>query len=171
MTSNKNNKTIVLVEGALCVALALVLTQFRFFALPQDGSIDFELLPLFIFAYRRGVKHACLAGAVEGLMNIILGGYVLNPVQALLDYPVAFATTGLAGLRPKILGFILAMTAGISCNILSWVFFFAENAPAGQNVWAYSFFYNISVLGPKYLISGIAAVFLWKALEKQMPVK
>ena len=167
----KHNNIIVMVEGALCIALAIVLSKINLFTMPQGGSVDFELVPLMIFAYRRGLKKGIFAGALFGILLILLGGYVLNIFQAILDYPLAFACAGLVAIKPKILGFLLAACGQISCSIVSGAYFFAQYAPEGQNPWAYSFFYNAPVLGVKYLVSFIVSLILWRALEKSLPVR
>ncbi len=90
----------------------------------------------------------------------------MNVIQVLLDYPVAFACVGLAAIRPKILGLIIAMIANISCSVISGVVFFAEFAPEGQHPFIYSLAYNVPVVGVKYILSGITALILWKSLAK-----
>lgn len=156
-------------EGALCIALSIVLSYFYLFKMPQEGTINLELVPLMIFAYRRGLKKGLLVGALTGLLKILLGGYVLNLLQAVLDYPLAFMCVGLAAVSPKILGFILAAFCQISCFVVSGAYFFSQYAPEGQNPWVYSLFYNVPVVGVKYLISFIAALILWRVLEKSLP--
>ena len=39
--------TVAMVEGALCIALAVVLSKVNLFALPNGGSVDAGLAPLF----------------------------------------------------------------------------------------------------------------------------
>ena len=169
--ATKHNKIVIMVEGALCVALSIVLSRFDLFRMPQGGTVDFELVPLMILAYRRGLKWGLFTGVLIGIVKAVLGGYILNMAQAFLDYPLAFMCVGLVAVPPKILGFIIAACCQISCSILSGVLFFAQYAPEGQNVWAYSFFYNAPVLGTKYIISWIMALILWKALERELPVR
>ena len=164
----RNTKVTVMVEAALCMGLAIVLSRIILFRLPQDGSISLELVPLMILAYRQGVKTGTAAGASLGVLLILLGGYVLHPIQALLDYPLAFACVGLVAVRPKIAGFVLATCGHILCSTLSGVWFFSEFAPKGMNPWAYSLAYNIPVLGLKYVFSGIAAWLLWNVLDKRL---
>ena len=81
MLSRHNKNVVIMAEGALCIALAAVLSKVSLFRMPQGGSINFELVPLMIFSYRRGLKHGLLAGALTGILKILLGGYVLNFVQ------------------------------------------------------------------------------------------
>ena len=170
-SKTQHNHVVIMVEGALCVALSIVLSKFDLFRMPQGGTIDFELVPVMILAYRRGLKWGVFGGVLIGLTKMLTGGYILNPVQAFLDYPLAFACVGLCAIHPKIIGFIIAACGQILCSIVSGAYFFAEYAPEGQNPWVYSFFYNAPVLGTKYVISWIVALILWKALERELPVR
>ena len=107
-----------------------------------------------------------ISGALLGVLKILFGGYFMNVIQVLLDYPLAFACVGFAAIRPKILGLIVAMIGTITCSVISGVLFFAEFAPEGQNPFIYSLVYNTPVLGAKYILSGITALLIWKYLEK-----
>ena len=170
MSSNSKHISIM-IEGALCIALCIVLEKINIFSMPQGGSVDFELIPLLLFTYRRGMKWGIQAGALAGVLKIFLGGYFLNVVQVILDYPLAYACVGLAAIHPKILGLVIAAVGQITCSVISGVVFFAEYAPAGQSPFMYSLMYNAPVLGAKYLLSGIVALFMWKVLERDLPVK
>ena len=164
----RRNRFVITVESALSVALSVVLSGIILFRMPQGGEISLELVPLMILAFRHGVKPGLIAGALVGVLKLLLGGYFLHPMQALLDYPMAFACVGMVAVRPRFLGFTLASCLHIFCSILSGVFFFASFAPKDMNPWVYSFLYNVPVLGVKYILSFIAAQILWKSLNKQM---
>jgi thiamine transporter len=155
-----------MVEGALCVALAVVFSEFKMFAMPQGGSVTLEMAPLLYFSYRRGFKWGAAAGVISGVFMVLFGGYIAHPIQAALDYPVAFACVGAAGFfkGKPILGTILAGGARFVCHVLSGVIFFSSYAPEGQNPWVYSAVYNASFMVPSLLISGVLAMILWKRL-------
>ena len=71
--------------------------------MPQGGSFGLEMLPILFIAVRRGVLPGLVAGALFGLLQLagVAGTpYIYHPVQALLDYPLAFGALGLAGLVP-----------------------------------------------------------------------
>lgn len=84
------------------------------------------------------------AGAVTGLLHILLGGYIVHPVQALLDYPIASGALGLAGFfgDKKIAGNYYKREHEFAFLDTSGVIFFASYAPKGVNVWLYSLAYN-----------------------------
>ena len=167
--SQNHRRIITLIEGALCVALSTVLTKLNLFSMPQGGSIDLELLPLILFAFRHGVKSGTGAGAVYGVVRIVTGAHIYYPVQAFLDYPLAFACAGVSGMKYKIPGLIIAALLQLLCHIVSGTVFFAEYAPAGESPFVYSLIYNAPIVILKYAISGAAAIFLCKALENALP--
>ncbi|MBR1672841.1 MAG: energy-coupled thiamine transporter ThiT [Fretibacterium sp.] len=174
MSSSPRSTIVPMVEGALCIALAEALSKVNLFLLPQGGSLDLGLAPLLLFAWRRGMKWGCGVGALAGIVKILLGGYILNPLQAVLDYPIAYACTGLAAIFPwgilgRIIGVILAAMGQIGCHVASGAIFFAQYAPEGQDPWLYSLAYNVPIISLKYAASTIAAWLLWRALEKVLP--
>lgn len=169
--STRRISLVSMIEGALCIALALVLTKLNLFVMPQGGSVDLELVPLLLFAYRRGPKLGVLVGALTGVMKVVTGAYVLNIVQLILDYPLAYAFAGIAGFYPKLLWLILAALGQLACHVVSGAFFFAQYAPQGWNPWLYSIIYNAPVIVAKYAISAVIALILWQVLQKAMPVR
>ena len=167
---SRHKRIAVMIEGALCIALCIVLEKINIFSMPQGGSVDFELIPLLLFTYRRGLKWGMLIGFLTGLVKIMLGGYMLNVIQVALDYPLAYACVGLAAFHPRVVSIFLAAAGQIACSVISGAIFFAQYAPEGQNPWIYSLLYNTPVLGAKYILSGIVAMFMWKVLERDLPV-
>lgn len=167
------SRTAILVEGALCIALSIVLSYIRLFRLPQGGSVNLELVPLILFAWRRGLYWGCGAGVLAGILNLLLGGYVVHPVQAILDYPAAYGAMGLAALFPqprqRLIGLTAAALVQFACHVLSGVIFFASYAPKGTNPWVYSAVYNGSFLAPKIIISAVVTWLLLRKLDRIYP--
>lgn len=169
VAGNGSQRVRILVESALCAALSVVLSYFKLFRMPQGGSITLEMAPLLFLAYRRGFKWGIGAGAMSGLIQLLFGGYVVHPAQAILDYPLAFGCVGIAGLFGKrtVLGTIVAGFARLLCHVLSGVIFFAEYAPEGQSPWIYSTVYNATFIIPALILSAITALILWKRLRSK----
>ena len=67
----RSSRTVVLVEGALCIALSIVLSYIRLFRMPQGGSVNLELVPLILFAWRRGLCWGCGAGVLADVINLL----------------------------------------------------------------------------------------------------
>lgn len=153
--------TRALVYGALCVALSFLLSYLKLFSMPQGGSITVaSMLPLALYAYWFGLKQGLIAGVAVGILQCIQQPYVVHWAQFFLDYVFAFACFGLAGLFPRSLplGLIVGGIGRILCSTLAGVIFFAEYAPAGMNVWAYSVGYNAGSLGPDVIICIVIAL-------------
>jgi thiamine transporter len=168
-----------MVEGALCVALSVVFSNLRLFSMPQGGSVTLEMAPLLYFSYRRGWKWGTLAGGLSGVLQMLLGGYIVHPAQVILDYPLAMACMGTAGVFVKspaqpaqiALGTLAAGALRFLCHVLSGVIFFSAYAPEGQNPWVYSALYNAVFLIPSLVISGALAWILWRKSANGVPPK
>jgi thiamine transporter len=181
------NRTRVLVEIALTVALAVVLGLLKLWEMPYGGSISLEMLPILVLALRRGWRVGVLAGALYGVVALMFGGLVVHPVQFVLDYPVAFALAGLAGVVTPYLrrstasvrttwpwivgGVALGSALRFVSHWVSGLVFFGQYAAPGQPAWLYSLLYNGSYLVPAAVICAVAAVLLVPALERAVPVR
>jgi thiamine transporter len=158
----------IMVEGALAAALTVALSYVKLWEMPQGGSITLEAIPLLVYSLRRGVRSGVGAGAVAGLLQLLLGGYIVHPVQAVLDYPLAFAALGLAGVfkKPLWAGTVLGSLARFACHVLSGAVFFGSYAPKGTNVWIYSLTYNGSYMLPNLVIAVVVVYLLWPRLSR-----
>ncbi len=154
------SETKILAEGAVVVALTVILKDVLppIYRLPQGGSVSAAgMVPLLWFSLRRGVRSGIEAGAVYGLVNMALGGYIVDPVQALLDYPLAFAAIGLAGLFTKhpVVGVGVGISGRFLAHFVSGVWFFGIYAPEGMHPALYSALYNGSYLLIEFIVSAI----------------
>jgi len=150
----------VIAEAVDVIALTFVLKDLLppIYHLPQGGSVTVAgMVPLFWFALRRGWRPGIFTGGVYGLVHVALGGYVVSPVQALLDYPLAFAAIGLAGFFKKypLLGVGVGTFGRFFFHFISGIVFFWMYAPAGMNAAVYSAIYNGSYLIGEFLISAV----------------
>jgi thiamine transporter len=187
----KNQRVRVLVEIALCVALSAVLNlpglRIRLPINIAGGTVSLSMLPIFVLAMRRGVGPAMVAGAIYGLVDVLVDPFVVHPIQFLLDYPVGYAMVGLAGIGAAawratvdrglharaqlvVLPFLLlGASARLASHWLSGMVFFGANAPSGQPVWLYSLLYNASYVLPSLIFSAAAAVAVLPVLERAVP--
>ena len=87
-----------LIEASIFAAFAVILDLLPSIKLTPAISISIAMLPIFLVAMHWGIKAGMMSGFIWGLLQIILGdAYILTPVQAFLEYFVAFAFIGLAG--------------------------------------------------------------------------
>ena len=66
-------KTQLLVEGALMIALATILSYIKLFSLPYGGAITLEMIPLVLMAYRNGTKWGVFTAFVHSVLQLIIG--------------------------------------------------------------------------------------------------
>lgn len=177
----KKNWTVkMLVEGGLCIALSFVLGYIKLFSMPQGGSVTAgEMIPIIIFALRHGSLPGIVVGALYGFVQMLFGGSIFHPLQAILDYPVAFGVLGLAGLfssefektkkiLPVIKGASLGIVLRMIAHTLTGAIFFASYAPEGQNPWAYSIIYNASYLVVEFAITIVIIYLLRNVITKDL---
>ena len=180
----QNTKTKILVEGAVMVALATVLSFIRVFKLPWGGSITLlSMLPIVLFSIRRGVSWGLIVSFVYSLVQFAQGvmdglfGWGLTPVMLiaciLLDYLGAFTVLGIAGCFRKkglpgwIGGITLAIVLRFVLHFLSGVVIwhsFGElwSGFATDNTYLYSFLYNGCYMLPELIFTLVGAVALLK---------
>ena len=169
--------TKMLALGAVCMALSNVLSMIKLFDMPQGGSVTpASMLPLMLFAYVYGVGPGMTVGAVYGVMQFIIEPqHFFSVPQMLLDYPIAFAMVGLAGVfstyknRPVGLmaGVVLGSLGRFVAAVLSGVVFFAEYA-GDQNPWVYSIGYNGAYMLPECIICVVLALAVGLRLTQQL---
>ena len=157
-----------LIYGAMCMALAFVLSYIKLFSMPMGGSITLvSMLPIFLYANRFGLRRGLLCGLAYGLLQFIQKPEIYHLAQILLDYPLAFAALGLAGAVKNLqLGAIIGGAGRFLCHTISGAIFFASYAPAGLNPWWYAFTYNGGYMGAEILLCLILSIPAAMAAKK-----
>jgi thiamine transporter len=166
----------VVAEMGVAVALSVVLGLVRLYTMPQGGSLSLEMLPVVFVAVRRGLVPGVATGVVYGLLQMALpGAFIYHPMQAVLDYPLAYAAVGLAGLV-RVGGWrTLAGAVAVGCaarfvfHFLSGLIFFATYAPAWESPWLYSITYNLLYLVPEAVLTVVVLWPLLKAYDAAFP--
>ncbi|MCD7822820.1 MAG: energy-coupled thiamine transporter ThiT [Oscillospiraceae bacterium] len=183
-----SSKTRILVEGALMIALATILSYIKLFNLPYGGSITFEMIPLILMGLRNGPKWGCFTGLVHSLLQMIIGfenvlycTTLLSQVGCiLLDYLVAFTVLGLALVFAKPLknqlvgvgvGTVFVGVFRFVCSFLSGVLIWGGYAPDGMGTAVYSFLYNGAYMLPDIIICVVVLVLLKKFAPKLFKVE
>lgn len=179
----KANRTLFFIEIAILTALALVLDLIPFLKFkiwPAGGSVSLAMVPIFIVAFRWGLKGGLLSGFLWGILKIAAGkAYILYFWQGVIEYGFAYTLLGLAGLfapqiqqaardnqtgkivKYVILGVIVGGFARFIAHFFAGYVFFADAAPEGQPAWLYSLLYNGSYMIPAMILSIIAIAFLF----------
>lgn len=166
--------------GAMCMALASVLSLIKLMPMPMGGSLTpASMLPLLLFAYVYGTVPGLTLGALYGVMQFILDGgqwIWTGAIPNLLDYPIAFGLLGLAGLFNKMeneklglsLGFFLGCLGRFLASFTSGVVFYAEWAPEGMHPAVYSAGYNAAYMLPECLLCIVIGIFIAPRLVKEL---
>lgn len=174
----KNKRVLTLCEGAVCVALAYALSFFELDLWFQGGSIGVAMLPIVVYAFRHGCGWGVMAGLIFGTIKCFFaGGFAYGWQSILLDYSVAYAMVGLAGLCRKLphglpVGAVVGAAARFVIHYISGVTIYAIIAPTELfgitflSPWFYSLVYNVSYILPSAILVVILCFLLEKPLKK-----
>lgn len=190
---NKNGiSTRMVAEAGVMIALAKILSFIKLFEMPMGGSVTLaSMAPILFFAIRWGWKKGLLVGLVYGLVDYLLGGYTVHPLQVLLDYPLAYMMLGFAGLQrtsendsffSHLPSLILAVALRLAVHVLSGCVFYStiDFTEAGASLsqaftlsnmgagFVYSLQYNGAFLGADFLICLVVLALAWQPLRKRL---
>ena len=145
----------IIAQTAMIIAMTVVLSQIRFFAMPQGGEIQLgNMIPLILLAVCHGGRLCLMAGFACGIISFILNPYFFHPIQVLLDYPFPYMAMAAVVLFKNriIIGTILAYSLKFMCHFISGGVFFGSYAPEGTSPIIYSLLYNASIVIPDLII-------------------
>ena len=178
--SKANSATRMLCEGAIMIALSLILGLIKLFELPQGGSISLEMLPLLLFCVRWGVARGFITCTAFGILQVFVQGAVSWGWQSiLLDYVVAFAAIGFAGFGRGhkygiFWGSVLGGIGRFVIHFISGVTLYRIAVPTPvlgtvyDNPYLYSAAYNGSYVAIDLAISLVVFAILYKPLNKYL---
>ena len=176
----KNQKVRLLTYMAFYAALYVVLKWIGdlipFLQMPQGGSIQIELIALFIASYHLGWDKGILVGLLCWLLTFIMGSgrWFVNIMQYALDYFIPLIVVGAASIywqKGKYNVYIcitIAMLLRFMSNVLSGVYYWPpEEAAAGSMpAWIYSLSYNSGYTIATYILCILIVPVLINALKK-----
>lgn len=136
-----------MVESAILIAVATILSMFKIVSYPFGGGITlFAMLPIILISYRYGMKWGFFSAFVAAVLQLALaftGSVTPMPTiwamlaMLFIDYIVAYTALGFGGLfRNKIknvtlalvLGVIVAIFARYLAHFFSGIIFYGEYA-------------------------------------------
>ena len=115
-------------ECGMLIAMAFVLNFIKLFSMPTGGSINLQMIPLFILALRRGpIKGFLACGIIYGLLTCLTDGYGLATFP--FDYLIGFGSTCILGFASKfvfsserktydLFGILVIIGAGIAATVV-----------------------------------------------------
>ena len=163
-----------LTETALLVAVAFILSFFRY-GFAYGGSVTpASMLPILMIGMRRGPVWG-LGGALVYSGLQMLQGFQAPPAASvlnfalviLLDYVGAFTVLGAAGFFSKkkngiLYAVPLCLTLRFLCHFTSGIIIWGQFAWEGFPVWLYSFCYNGIYMGIELILCMAAALGILK---------
>ena len=164
--------------SAVAVALATITSFLKLFELPMGGAVTlFSMLFVVLVGYWYGTATGIVAGISYGILQMILGPYIINPIQPVVDYVLAFGALGLSGVFKDskyglVKGYVLAVLGRFVFAFLSGVIFFANTSFAGfkgmLSAVIYSFVYNGSYLATEGVITVVLVLFppVYRAMKQ-----
>lgn len=179
----KVSKTQALVESAVLIAVATMLSLIKIIDLPYGGSVTIaSMLPIIIIAYRHGIAAGLTSGLVYGILQQLLGlktlGYVTTWQSVLavilLDYIVAFLVIGFGGVfrsrfknqAPALVyGALLVCVLRYACHVISGATVWAGLSIPTKGALIYSFAYNATYMVPEAIVLCVAAYYVGSTLD------
>ena len=187
------SKTRVLVECAIMIAVATVLSAFaKLYEAPLGGSVTLaSMSPIIIISYHHGIKWGVESALLYSIIQLLLGvgsvAYVPTAIGivlcVLLDYVIAFTIIGFAGIFKKLfkneyaavtVGTFAVCIARFACHVLSGAVVWYEITKAGQwndvvnrfGMWTYSLIYNTQYMLPETVITVIATPLIYMVVKQ-----
>ena len=185
----QNVKVRRLVESALFVAIATVLSILKI-DLPFGGGVTIvSMLPLVLISHRWGWKWGVLTAFAYSLIQLLLGldnvGYATTFATVLgvifLDYVIAYTVIGFSGamekpfgksLKAVMIGIAVVFVGRFLCHYITGVWIWGGWMPENfmnmtmTSPWMYSLLYNGWYMLAELVVTEIVAALLYKPLKK-----
>jgi thiamine transporter len=150
----------------MLIATALALSNFKLYQMPSGGSVSLGPLPILLIAARHGIKRATVSGVLFGLLLLTTRPFIIHPLQFLLDYPLANASLGLAGIfiwdspLKAATATTLANLFRLHFHVVAGAVFFVSDQGSFAKMMLASYAYNIGHILPETIICAILAGYL-----------
>lgn len=180
----KKSKYLPYIEGAVVIALAVILSYVRIYRFPWGGSVTLlSMLPVSMYSIKYGVSKGLVVSGVFALFQFFQGitdglfGWGLTPMMLvgciLLDYLLAYTMIGISGIFRKkgalgwIAGTVIALTMRFCCHFLSGVVIFKSvdklwDGFDTDSFYLYSLLYNGCYMLPEIIITCIGAYVMFR---------
>ncbi len=177
------SRVLPLVEGALLIAIATVLSMIKLIDLPYGGSVTAcSALPVLLIGYRHGTKFGLFSAGVYALLQLLLGtstlSYFSTPLSVvaviMLDYVLAFMVLGLGGCFRRegrsqgaalVYAALLVCVLRYACHVISGCTVWAGLSIPTEAALVYSLAYNATYMLPETLVTALGAWYLSRGLD------
>ncbi len=186
----KKQRTRQLVESALMVAVATVLSLVKI-DLPLGGGVTIaSMLPIIFISHRYGFTWGLFTAFVYSVLQLMLGvdnvGYATSAFMAagvvVLDYVLAYTVLGLSGLfgnsrKGVAAGIAVTFFLRFLCHFVTGVWIWGAWMPEEfmglpmSSPYLYSFLYNGWYMLAELIVSEIVAMLLYKLSGRYLTAK
>lgn len=169
----KKISLVAFIEAAFFAVIAVVLDLLPAITIAPAVTISFSMVPIFILAFRWGFKVSLISGFMWGILQLVTGDfYFLSVLQFLIEYFIAFAFIGFAGLFHSVIqkslekgnklhvsvwvvvAIFVGSLARYFWHFVAGVIFWGDYAPEGTSPMMYSLIVNgLAMLGAAVLCS------------------
>ena len=170
-----HRKVRMLTEGAVCIALAEILSFIPLYKMPWGGSVDLAMLPIILYCVRWGFGAGMVASFAHAVLQMLFEGGIAIGWQSIIgDFIVAYSVLGLAGLFKGnfFLGTVVACVARFLVHYVVGATIWAEYMPETffnmtmTTPWIYSALYNAA-----YMLVDMLLILLVGFLLSKTPAK
>lgn len=180
----RNKNFSVWIEGTIIAALAIVLSLIPTNIGPSF-TVSLGAIPLTLYAFRRGFVPAVYAGFLWGILHFVVGNaYILSPLQGFIEYFIAFAFAGVAGLFASSIQKAWQMDSVVKINLLiiagtfagtmsrffwhfiAGYFYWGSYAPEGMSVFWYAFVTQILSGAITAVFASVVLMIVYKTAPK-----
>ncbi len=183
MQSKTISRTRKLVECAILIAIASVLSIIKIIEMPYGGSVTIaSMLPIIIIAYKYGAGWGLSSGLIFAVIQQLMGlknlsyGTSWQAVVAiiLLDYIIAFTVAGLGGVFRKkiknqntalVMGIILVSLLRYICHVISGATVWAGLSIPTNAALIYSLGYNATYMLPEMIVLIVVGYYLSSMID------
>ena len=165
-----------LTEGAVLIALAVILSFLPLYIMPCGGSLDLAMLPIIVFCVRWGFGPGLIVSFAHALLQTLFeGGIAIGWESILGDFLIAYTVLGLAGLfKGKFFpATVVACVARFLVHYVVGATIWAEYMPETffnmtmTTPWIYSALYNAAYMLPDMLVILLVGGILLKTPAKK----
>lgn len=163
MSHEKTFHAKALAFSGAAIALATVISMFiKLPSLPLGGSVTlFSMLIICLIGYWYGPVVGITAAFAYGIIQFIVGPYVVHPLQVILDFPLAFGSLGISGFfhnskNGLCKGYLAGVLGRFIVHCISGVIFYTTYVGSfGGNVAAIwtGIVYNMTYIVPEAIVT------------------
>lgn len=178
------SKILPYVEGAMVIAMAMILSMIKIYKLPWGGAVTLlSMLPISLYSIKYGIRKGLEISFIFSVLQFFQGisdglfAWGLTPVMLasciFLDYLLAYTVIGLSGaFRSKrafgwMSGTVIALTLRFICHFISGAVIFKSfgklcNGFSTDNTLLYSLLYNGAYMLPEMIFTCAGSYLIFR---------